>query len=67
MYDYGLSTLEQYHLTARASWRTRGALCVRRKKGLILREFNGSEKKSWEGSRSFCRSFRTLDAWWIPI
>ncbi len=46
MYDYGLSTLEQYHLTARASWRTRGALLCQTEKGLlILREFNGSEKK----------------------
>ena len=52
MYDYGLSTLEQYHLTARASWRTRGALLCQTEKGLlILREFTGSEK-NWSGSRN---------------
>lgn len=46
MYDYGLSTLEQYGLTARASWRTRGALLCHTEKGLlILREFHGSSKK----------------------
>lgn len=46
MYDYGLSTLEQYGLTARATSRTRGALLCHTEKGtFILREFHGSEKK----------------------
>ncbi|MDO4274911.1 MAG: CotS family spore coat protein [Eubacteriales bacterium] len=46
MYDYGLSTLEQYGLTAKSSSRTRGALLCYTEKGLlILREFHGSEKK----------------------
>ncbi|MDO4337937.1 MAG: CotS family spore coat protein [Eubacteriales bacterium] len=46
MYDYGLSTLEQYGLTARSSSRTRGALLCQTEQGLlIIREFHGSEKK----------------------
>lgn len=46
MYDYGLSTLEQYSLTAVKSSRTRGALLCNTEKGLfILKEFRGSEKK----------------------
>lgn len=46
MYDYGLSTLEQYGLTAKSTARTRGALLCRTEEGLlILREFHGSEKK----------------------
>lgn len=46
LYDYGLSTLEQYGLTAETTARTRGALLCRTQKGLlILREFTGSEKK----------------------
>lgn len=46
MYDYGLSTLEQYGLETDASARTRGALlCYTREGLLILKEFNGSEKK----------------------
>lgn len=46
MYDYGLSTLEQYDLTAESTSRTRGALLCRTEKGLvILREFKGTEKK----------------------
>ncbi len=46
MYDYGLSTLEQYGLTARTASRTRGALLCQTEKGLmILKEFHGSEKK----------------------
>lgn len=46
MYDYGLSTLEQYSLTAAKSSRTRGALLCYTEKGLfILKEFRGSEKK----------------------
>lgn len=46
MYDYGLSTLEQYGLTAKTSSRTRGALLCQTEKGLlILKEFHGSEKK----------------------
>lgn len=46
MYDYGLSTLEQYSLTAAKSSRTRGALLCNTEKGLfILKEFHGSEKK----------------------
>ena len=46
MYDYGLSTLEQYGLTASSTARTRGALLCRTEQGLlILREFHGSEKK----------------------
>ncbi|MBU5479639.1 phosphotransferase [Blautia sp. MSJ-19] len=46
MYDYGLSTLEQYGLTAESTARTRGALLCHTQKGLvIIREFKGSEKK----------------------
>ncbi len=46
MYDYGLSTLEQYSLTPKSTVRTRGALLLRTEQGvLILREFKGSEKK----------------------
>ena len=46
MYDYGLSVLEQYGLTAPFSGRVRGALLCRTEKGpVILREFHGSEKK----------------------
>lgn len=46
MYDYGLSTLEQYQLTPKSTARTRGALLCRTEQGLlILREFHGSEKK----------------------
>ena len=46
LYDYGLSTLAQYELTADRSARTRGALLCYTAQGLlILREFRGSEKK----------------------
>lgn len=46
MYDYGLSVLEQYGLSARSSARTRGALLCHTEKGLLLlKEFSGSEKK----------------------
>ena len=46
MYDYGLSVLEQYGLTAFTSGRVRGALLCQTEKGpVILREFHGSEKK----------------------
>lgn len=46
LYDYGLSTLAQYELTADRSARTRGALLCYTSQGLlILREFRGSEKK----------------------
>ena len=46
MFDYGLSTLEQYGLSASVSSRTRGALLCRTEQGLlILREFHGSSKK----------------------
>lgn len=46
MYDYGLSTLEQYSLTLLSTVRTRGALLCRTEEGLfILKEFKGTEKK----------------------
>lgn len=46
LYDYGLSTLEQYGLKAETTARTRGALLCHTEKGLlILKEFAGSEKK----------------------
>ena len=46
MYDYGLSTLEQYGLTAESTARIRGALLCHTEKGLvIIKEFKGSEKK----------------------
>ena len=46
MHDYGLSTLEQYGLTAESTARTRGALLCRTEKGLlIIKEFKGTEKK----------------------
>lgn len=46
MYDYGLSTLEQYQLTATKSSRTRGALLCHTEKGLIIvKECYRSERK----------------------
>lgn len=46
LYDYGLSTLEQYGLSAKTTTRVRGALVCQTEKGLlILKEFTGSEKK----------------------
>ena len=46
MYDYGLSILEQYGLTADTSGRTRGGLVCRMEQGsVIIKEFRGSEKK----------------------
>ncbi len=46
MYDYGLSTLEQYGLTADSTARTRGGLLCHTEKGLVIvKEFNGTEKK----------------------
>lgn len=46
LYDHGLSTLEQYGLTARSAFRIRGALLCQTEEGLlILKEFSGSEKK----------------------
>lgn len=46
LYDYGLSTLEQYGLKAESTCRTRGAILCQSSEGLlILREFHGSEKK----------------------
>ena len=46
MYDYGLSTLEQYGLTAESTARIRGALLCHTEKGLvIIKEFKGTEKK----------------------
>ena len=51
MYDYGLSTLSQYDLTAERYARTRGALLCHTQEGLlIMREFHGSEKKLLPGS-----------------
>ncbi|MDO5798516.1 MAG: CotS family spore coat protein [Eubacteriales bacterium] len=46
MYDYGLSTLEQYSLTLLSTSRIRGALLCRTEEGIfILKEFRGTEKK----------------------
>ena len=46
MYDYGLSTLEQYGLTAESTARIRGALLARTEQGLvIIKEFKGTERK----------------------
>ena len=46
MYDYGLSVLEQYGLTASSSARIRGALMCRTEQGpVVIKEFMGSEKK----------------------
>ena len=46
LYDYGLSTLEQYGLTAKTTSRIRGALLCHTEEGiLVLKEFSGSEKK----------------------
>lgn len=47
MYDYGLSTLEQYGiLVPEGTYRIRGAVICRTEQGvLILKEFHGSEKK----------------------
>ena len=46
MYDYGLSVLEQYGLTASSSSRIRGALLCRTEQGpVVVKEFRGSEKK----------------------
>ncbi len=46
MYDRGLSVLEQYSLTAKSSYRGRGALLCQTEKGLLLlREFHGSARR----------------------
>lgn len=46
MYDYGLSTLEQYSLTVTSTARIRGALLCRAEEGIfILKEFKGTERK----------------------
>lgn len=46
MYDYGLSTLEQYSLTVISTARIRGALLCRAEEGIfILKEFKGTERK----------------------
>lgn len=46
MYDYGLSTLNQYELTIKSTARTRGALLCQTDRGpFVIREFKGSEKK----------------------
>lgn len=46
LYDYGLSTLEQYNLTQKGTNRIRGALLCQMEEGVfILKEFHGSEKK----------------------
>lgn len=46
LYDFGLSTLEQYGLTAKSTSRIRGALLCHTEEGiLVLKEFSGSEKK----------------------
>lgn len=46
MYDYGLSTLEQYDFSIKNTSRTRGALLCHTDEGiLILKEFHGTEKK----------------------
>ena len=49
MYDYGLSTLEQYGLTAESTARTRGGLLCHTEKGLVIvKEFKGTGKKTTE-------------------
>lgn len=46
MYDYGLSVLEQYELTAKTTYRGRGAIICDTQDGLkIIREYRGSQKK----------------------
>lgn len=46
MYDYGLSVLEQYGLTAKTTYRGRGAMICDTQEGLkIIREYRGSQKK----------------------
>lgn len=46
MYDYGLSILEQYGLTADTYTRTRGGLLCRTDQGaVIIKEFKGNETK----------------------
>lgn len=46
LYDYGLSVLDQYDLTAKKTSRIRGALLCHTEQGpVIIREFKGSEKK----------------------
>ena len=66
MYDYGLSVLEQYGLTASFSGRVRGALLCRTEKGpVILREFHGSEKKLSMQQQLLEKMNRTV--LWTPI
>lgn len=49
MYDYGLSTLEQYELSAARFSRIRGALLCQTEKGaVIVKEYRGSQKKLLE-------------------
>lgn len=46
VYDYGLSVLEQYDLTAKTTYRGRGAIICETQDGLkIIREYRGSQKK----------------------
>lgn len=55
MYDYGLSILEQYALTAKTASRIRGALLCHTEKGpVIIREFRGSEKKLVKQQELLC-------------
>ena len=55
MFDYGLSTLEQYDLTVKNTTRVRGAILCQTEEGLfILKEFRGSEKKIQKQQELLC-------------
>ena len=67
LYDYGLSVLEQYGLTASFSGRVRGALLCRTEKGpVILREFRGSEKKL-SMQQQLLEKMKNRTVLWTPI
>lgn len=67
LYDYGLSTLEQYGITAESTARTRGGLLCHTEKGLVIvKEFKGTEKNYRNNRNCFCRS-RVRAARWTAI
>lgn len=55
MFDYGLSTLEQYELTVKNTIRVRGGMLCQAEEGLfLLKEFHGSEKKLQKQQELLC-------------
>lgn len=68
LYDYGLSVLEQYGLTASFSGRVRGALLCRTEKGPGDSSGNFmARKKSFPCSSSFLKKWKNRTVLWTPI